>query len=109
MAQLNNASQPQLTEELRYSYLIFVIDQIQKASLIQFGLLGLTVWCITQYFPSPFDRVKAPLVGHRSVFEPFFLLRLRFALGALAQVQEGYHKVSEDVYAEITDIWIDLL
>ena len=104
MAQLNNASQTQLTDELRYSYLIFFIDQIQKASLIQFGLLGLTAWCITQYFPSPFDRVKAPLVGHLSVFEPFFILRLRFALGALAQVQEGYHKVSEDIHEDITDI-----
>ena len=104
MAQVNNASQTQLTDELRYSYLIFFIDQIQKASLIQFGLLGLTAWCITQYFPSPFDRVKAPLVGHLSVFEPFFILRLRFALGALAQVQEGYHKVSEDIHEDITDI-----
>ena len=98
MAQLTNASQAQFTDELRYSYLIFFIDQIQKASLIQFGLLGLAAWCIAQYFPSPFDRVKAPLVGHRSVFEPFFLLRLRFALGALAQVQEGYHKVLKDIH-----------
>ena len=103
MEQLNNASQTQLTDELRYSYLIFAIDQIQKASLIQFGLLGLTAWCIAQYFPS-FDRVKAPLVGHCSVFEPFFILRLRFALGALAHVQEGYHKVYEDIHEYTTDI-----
>ena len=102
MAQLNNASQTQLTDELRYSYLIFVIDLIQKASLIQLGLLGLTAWCVAQILPSPFDRAKAPLVGHRSVFEPFFLLRLRFALGALAQVQEGYHKVFESMNEKIT-------
>lgn len=103
MAQLNNASQMQFTDELPYSYLSFVVDQIQKASLIQFGLLGLAAWCVAQYSGSLFDRVKAPLVGHRSVFEPLFLVRLRFALGALAQVQEGYHKVSEDTHEETTD------
>lgn len=41
------------------------------------------------------DRtVKAPFVGYRGFWEPTFLLRLRFTLGAWPIVMEGYRKVT---------------
>ena len=44
MAQLHNASQTQLTDELSYSYLSFVVDQIQKALLGLWEDVGLIVY-----------------------------------------------------------------
>ena len=38
-------------------------------------------------------KLNAPFVGSRSVFEPRWLVRLRFSKGALPMVQEGYRKV----------------
>ena len=45
-----------------------------------------------------FSSVKAPVVGHRSIFEPKWLVRLRYVRGSREILSEGYGKVSE-VYA----------
>lgn len=37
--------------------------------------------------------VKAPVVGHRSFFEPEWLLGFRFVRGSAPIIQEGYEKV----------------
>lgn len=56
---------------------------------IAFGII-LVARFISQGFR---QGVKAPYVGYRSIFEPAFLVRLRFSKGALPQITEGYQKV----------------
>ncbi|KAF7513028.1 hypothetical protein GJ744_011294 [Endocarpon pusillum] len=41
---------------------------------------------------------KAPYVGFRSVFEPAWLVRLRFARGAIPMINEGYEKFKNSMY-----------
>ena len=69
------------------------------AALLNVGVLYILVLALASgYFISMSQRVwrdkkKAPLVGLRSIFEPVFVLRLRFTTGARAIVHEGYTKV----------------
>lgn len=39
--------------------------------------------------------LRAPYAGYRSIFEPAFLVRLRFSNGARPQINEGYRKVGD--------------
>ena len=82
-----------LADENTSSYLSLTLSQFQKLSFIQFALLALTAWCVVRNLLPFFDRVNVPAVGYRSIFEPSLLVRIRFALGALSQIDEGYRKV----------------
>ena len=94
MAQPRNSSQEKAANnDLRSSYIDLALNQIQVVPITQFGLLLFSVWFIARNFLPPTDGMKVPSVGYRSVFEPSFLVRLRFALGALSQINEGYAKV----------------
>ncbi|KAG4429038.1 hypothetical protein IFR05_015481 [Cadophora sp. M221] len=42
--------------------------------------------------------IKAPYAGYRSMFEPAFLVRLRFSKGALPQIDEGYRKFKNSFF-----------
>lgn len=57
-----------------------------------------------------FLGVNAPVVGHRTIFEPAWLVRLRYMTQSAAMVQEGYDKVGHPVYcsAENTNSNIEL-
>lgn len=93
MAQLSNSSHEELASDVRWSYLDLALDQIQTVSFTQLASLVVIVWFFARNFLPPTDGIKAPSIGYRSVFEPSFLVRLRFALGALDQINEGYTKV----------------
>lgn len=76
------------------SYLKLAIENI---SLAQAFLLGLVTILIIRSFLSVSDNVDAQPVGFRSRLEPSFLVRLRFAKGALPQINEGYQKVVKPI------------
>jgi hypothetical protein len=61
-------------------------------------LLGSAVLLLRSLFGYIYcDGIKAPYVGYRSIFEPSWLVRLRFSKGALPQINEGYEKVCVSV------------
>lgn len=93
MAQLSNTSHEDLASDVGSSYLDLALDQVQTLSFTQLASLVVIAWFLARNFLPSADGIKAPSVGYRSVFEPSILVRLRFALGALDQVNEGYIKV----------------
>lgn len=64
-------------------------------SAIIFGLVLILTFKV--YFKLC-DGVKTPYVGYRSVFEPAWLVRLRFSRGARPMINEGYQKVWTTIY-----------
>ncbi|KAJ5026498.1 putative cytochrome P450 [Bipolaris maydis] len=42
--------------------------------------------------------LRAPYAGYRSIFEPAFLVRLRFSKGAQPQINEGYRKFKDAIF-----------
>ena len=90
MSHFENASQ-KTDDEL--SYRTAALNLAAKVSLAQLILISCTTWFVASNFLPSFDGVKASSVGHRSIFEPSFLVRLRFALGAFAQITDGYRLV----------------
>ena len=87
MTKIEESSQTSVNDEA-VSYLA-----VKNLSLIQVALLSLAIIFIARNFVPAFDNIPARPVGFRSVFEPAFLVRLRFAKGALPQINEGYRKV----------------
>ena len=93
MAQVENTSQNIHEGDSSSPYLSAVISSIQHVPIAQFVLFVLLAWFVARNYLPPFDGVKASSVGHRSIFEPFILVQLRFALGALGQINDGYQRV----------------
>ena len=71
-----------------YSYLT-----TKNLSLAQIALLSLAIIFVACNFAPTFDGIPARPVGFRSILEASFLVRHRFAKGALPQINEGYSKV----------------
>ena len=72
---------------------------IERTSLVVLICSGLFLLsCLRSVLEGAFSSVKAPVVGHRSIFEPKWLVRLRYVRGSREILREGYGKVSE-VYA----------
>jgi len=69
--------------------------QIALGCVIALGLVLILTFRV--YFQI-FDGVKTPYVGYRSVFEPAWLVRLRFSHGARPMINEGYQKVWANPY-----------
>ena len=59
----------------------------------QFALGCFVALTISNLLASIFDKIKAPYVGFRSIVEPVWLVRLRFAKGALPIINDGFQKV----------------
>ncbi len=76
------------------SLLRAIYKRYHEASVVQLFVFALFMLFVTSMVLPVFDGVKAPFVGYRSILEPAFLVRLRFAKGALPQITEGYRKVS---------------
>jgi len=63
-------------------------------SLTQIVLVGSVTAILVRTFLQMFDnKLKVPFAGYRSVFEPSWLVRLRFSRGAFPMIHEGYRKV----------------
>ena len=90
MSQFENASQI-IDDGLPYQ--TAALSLAAKVSLAQLILFFCSTWFVASNFLPSFDGVKASSVGHRSIFEPSFLVRFRFALGAFAQITDGYRLV----------------
>ena len=92
-------AQTEITSQIIYegnpssSYLNTVISSIQHVPIAQIIPLVLVAWFVARNYLPPFDGVKASSVGQRSIFEPVLLVQLRFALGALSQINDGYQRV----------------
>ena len=72
---------------------------IERPSLVVLICSGLFLLsCLRSVLEGAFPSVKAPVVGHRSIFEPKWLVRLRYVRGSREILSEGYDKVGE-VYA----------
>lgn len=76
-----------------------MILSVNDDGLTKYGgwlLLGITV--VTLYmvigYGAIFRTVKAPKVGYRNIFEPTWLVRLRFIRESRSMLQEGYDQVS---------------
>lgn len=57
----------------------------------------LFIWCLWFAAKSSAKSkyvLKAPYAGYRSIFEPAWLVRLRFSKGARPQINEGYRQVT---------------
>ena len=52
-----------------------------------------TLLYVARAIQSQPDGVKAPCIGFRSVFEPAWLVRLRYSQQASSWVKDGYAKV----------------
>ena len=65
----------------------------EYTSLTLLALLSLAGLFLSRLFSPVYEDVDVPTVGFRSIFEPSFLVRFRFAKGALPQINEGYQKV----------------
>ncbi|KAF2129173.1 Ent-kaurene oxidase [Dothidotthia symphoricarpi CBS 119687] len=52
--------------------------------------------------------VRAPIVGHRSIFEPAWLVRLRFIRGSRSILQDGYNQFKDSMF-KIRRIGTDVL
>ncbi len=64
----------------------------------QMLLIGLaTIFLVRQSFHY-FTKLKAPFAGYRSVFEPAFLVRLRFVKNGGAILAEGYNKYKDRIF-----------
>lgn len=70
-----------------------IMAEFPSASLTQVVLFGAAVVLVRSILALTSRGIKAPYVGYRSIFEPAFLVRLRFSKGALPQINEGYRKV----------------
>ena len=70
-----------------------ISERTSLVVLICSGLFLLS--CLRSVLEGVFSSVKAPVVGHRSVFEPKWLVRLRYVRGSRKILSEGYGKVSE--------------
>ncbi|KAI9847160.1 MAG: hypothetical protein M1837_003022 [Sclerophora amabilis] len=57
----------------------------------------ITLYLIQGYLTSR-KAFKAPFVGFRSIWEPKWLVGLRFSNGALSQVNEGYRKFKDGMF-----------
>jgi uncharacterized membrane protein YbhN (UPF0104 family) len=59
-------------------------------------LLPLCLLSLLLLFPLSISasRIEAPIAGHRGLFEPAWLLRLRFLFGAKEIIRKGYTKVN---------------
>ena len=93
MAQSNGSSQEGSARHVSSTYLGLALSQVQNVSIPQLVLPVLIAWVFARNFLPAADGLKVPSVGYRSILEPSFLVRLRFALGALGQINEGYTKV----------------
>ena len=69
---------------------------IERTSLVFLVCSGLFLLSyLRSVLEGAFPNVKAPVVGHRSIFEPKWLVRLRYVRGSREILSEGYSKVSE--------------
>ncbi|KAF1921228.1 Ent-kaurene oxidase [Ampelomyces quisqualis] len=69
------------------------------------------IWSIAITLVSFWGRratVKAPVVGHRGVFEPTWLLRLRFIRGSRSILQNGYDEFKDSIF-KIRKLGTDIL
>lgn len=86
------------------------------SSLALYALAGLSLIPIFQSIKGSFSGVKAQVVGHRSFFEPQWLVRHRFIKGSAGIIQHGYDKVQHlltpawaKVVPWVTDIFVALV
>ncbi|KFA68979.1 hypothetical protein S40285_08381 [Stachybotrys chlorohalonatus IBT 40285] len=68
------------------------------SSLALYALAGLSLIPIFQSIKGSFSGVKAQVVGHRSFFEPQWLVRHRFIKGSAGIIQHGYDKFKESMF-----------
>ena len=57
---------------------------------------GLGIIALVQRLSQHLRREKIPFAGFRTVWEPDFLVRLRFSWGAKPIIREGYSKVKDE-------------
>lgn len=79
----------------RMTWTLETVAEKRPSEIITFFVV---FWITTSLIRSLYTRVlgtsvKAPYAGYRSIFEPAWLVRLRFSGGALPQINEGYEKV----------------
>ncbi|KAI0389232.1 cytochrome P450 monooxygenase [Xylariaceae sp. FL0594] len=77
------------------SFITSEFDASQAGKLIFAGLACLYVY---NTISSLFFGVKAPYVGHRSFFEPAWLVGLRFVRGSGPMIKEGYRKYKNGMF-----------
>lgn len=94
MVQMDTGSL-KLGDQTEFSYFDYAIRQSRTIPISQLAMLALITWFLARNFLPPSDGVSVRSVGRRSVLEPSLIVRMRFALGALDQISEGYRKVSE--------------
>ena len=69
-------------------------EVLYQHSLTTIVVVAATLFYIVRAIQSQFNGVKAHRVGFRSIFEPAFLVRLRFSKQAFPMIKDGYAKVS---------------
>jgi hypothetical protein len=71
------------------------LQKIEQTNLIVLCCSGLFVLLyLKSIVQNALFSVKAPVIGHRSIFEPEWLVRVRFVRGSREILREGYSKVS---------------
>lgn len=63
---------------------------------VLFSLILIPALCLYLAYARKTNRTKfgLPVVGHRTFWEPKWLVRLRFIRGSRSMIKEGYDKVS---------------
>lgn len=95
MAQINDTIQNNMANQTAQArgFLKPVMAELPSDFLTYIILFGAAVALVRSIFALTGRGIKAPYAGYRSIFEPAFLVRLRFSKGALPQINEGYRKV----------------
>ncbi|KAK9775109.1 putative Cytochrome P450 monooxygenase [Seiridium cardinale] len=97
MNNTNSSPSTRLTGKFTYWEILAARD-IQINTLFVSAIAGLLVLNIFSAIKQHYSGVKAEAVGYRSLFEPGWLVRLRFVRGSTPIIRDGYRKFRETMF-----------